>query len=201
MLTRQQPVGVVLAGGRGLRMGGGKLVVPLRGRALIEYPLAALQGALRDVAVIAKPDVQLPPLRGVLLWIEPEAPQHPLVGVVEALALAGGRPVLTCPADMPFVTPELITRLAEHPAEGAPAVIAACRDQVQPLLGRFEPEAAELLAPAARAGEAPVREAIAAIAPRRLELGDPDLLFNVNSPEDLLMAGAMLARDQPKVKS
>ena len=47
-------VGVVLAGGRGLRMGGSKLSLVLCGRPLIAYPIAAMQAAVRDVAVIAK---------------------------------------------------------------------------------------------------------------------------------------------------
>jgi molybdopterin-guanine dinucleotide biosynthesis protein A len=192
MLGRRPPIGVVLAGGRGIRMGGSKLNVPLRGKPLIEYPLAALRAALDDVAVIAKPDVRLPPLRGVMLWIEPEAPQHPLLGLVEALALAGGRPVLVCPADMPFVTPALIRRLAEARPDGAPAVIAACEGRVQPLLGCYQPAAAGLLSAAARAATAPVREAVAAIGPRLIEVEHPDELFNVNSPEDLIVAAAMI---------
>jgi molybdopterin-guanine dinucleotide biosynthesis protein A len=45
---------------------------------------------------------------GVILGggIEPDAPSSPLLGIVEALALAGDRPVLVCPADLPFVTPD-----------------------------------------------------------------------------------------------
>lgn len=192
-------MGVVLAGGRGRRMGGSKLTVALRGRPLISYPLAALRGALDDVAVIAKPDVELPSLPGVMVWIEPVDPRHPLVGIVEALGLAGGRPVLTCPADLPFVTSSLIRRLAQEPPAGAPAVLAAHASQAQPLLGCYQPVAAALLADAARSGEARVQEAVAAIGPRLLEVEDPIELFNVNSPDDLLLAAAML--DQPKVKS
>jgi molybdopterin-guanine dinucleotide biosynthesis protein A len=192
MLRRRPPIGVVLAGGRGIRMGGSKLNVQLRGQPLIEYPLAALRAALDDVAVIAKPDVRLPPLRGVMLWIEPETPQHPLVGLVEALSLAGGRPVLVCPADLPFVTPGLIRRLAESSADQAPAVIASLEGRTQPLLGCYQPIAGKLLEAAARAGSASVREAVAAIGPRLLEVDNPDELFNVNSPEDLLVAAAML---------
>src|SRR5271169_6084302 len=103
------PIGVVLAGGRGIRMGCSKSAVALRGRPLISYPLQALRAALGDVAVIGKPDLELPSLPGVMVWIEPEEPRHPLIGIVEAIALAGGRPVLVCAVDLPFVTPALIT--------------------------------------------------------------------------------------------
>ena len=194
MLRKKAPIGVVLAGGRGSRMGGDKLSVGLGGRPLLDYPLSALRIVLHDVAVIAKPDVTLPPVQGVAVWLEPEEPHHPLLGIVEALALADGRPVLVCPADLPFVTPGLIKALAGARAEGAPAVIATCRGQDQPLLGCYLPAAMPLLADAAYDGVAPVREVVASIGPQRLEVADPDELFNVNSPEDLLVASAMLSR-------
>jgi molybdopterin-guanine dinucleotide biosynthesis protein A len=197
MPAQQQPIGVLLAGGRGARMGGPKLGVALRGKPLMSYPLQALCAALTDVAVIGKPDVELPSLSGVAVWIEPQEPQHPLVGVVEGLALAGGRSVLVCAADLPFITAEVISRLAAAPAHGAPAVIAKGVDSgPQPLLGRYEPAAAELLAPAAREARAPVREAVAAIGPGLLEV-DEQVLFNVNSPDDLLLAAALLDSHGP----
>jgi molybdopterin-guanine dinucleotide biosynthesis protein A len=39
-----------------------------------------------------------------------------------------------------------------------------------------------------------LREAVGALSPRLLELDDPDALFNVNAPDDLLQATAMLDR-------
>jgi molybdenum cofactor guanylyltransferase len=187
----REPVGVVLAGGLGRRLGGAKAIVELRGRPLICYPLEALAAVLKQVAVIAKADTPLPSLPGVTVWIEPRAPRHPLHGIVEALGLAGGRPVLACAADLPFVTPALVSSLAFADPGGAPAVIAVSAGEPQPLLGCYQPEAAHPLAAAARDG-ARVREAVDALGPRLVEMGDPELLFNVNVPEDLLQAAAIL---------
>ena len=185
------PFGVILAGGQGRRIGGSKATVDLGGRPLISYPLAALRAALSDVAVLAKPDTELPALPGVTVWVEPAAPQHPLLGITEALALAGGRAVLVCAVDLPFVTPALISAIADADLGSAPAVIVAHGDQIQPLLGCYEPAARPLLAGAL---DRPVRDAVAAIGPRLLQVEDPQLLFNVNSPSDLLQASAMLDR-------
>jgi molybdopterin-guanine dinucleotide biosynthesis protein A len=126
--------------------------------------------------------------------MEPQWPRHPLVGIVEALALADGRPVLVCPADLPFLTPALIAKLAAMPVGTAPAVIVSCAGETQPLLGCYRHVAASLLAPVAKRGEAPVRQAVEAIGPRLLEIDNPDELFNVNSPEDLLLAAGILDR-------
>ena len=198
MLETRRPVGVILGGGRGLRIGGAKLAVALRGRPLISYPLAAMQQALSDVAVIAKADAVLPDLPGTMVWIEPDSPRSPLLGIVEALALAGGRPVLVCPADLPFVTPDLLADLAGSPDDGAPAVVASFDGVIRPLLGCYRPRAAGLLAgvaqraPDGEPDERSVRATVDAIGPRAFEVADATQLFDVDTPDDLLQAAAML---------
>src|SRR5205807_1244140 len=126
--ARRDPVGVILAGGKGTRMGGSKAVVNLDGRPLISYPLEAMWRALGNVAIVAKIDTELPSVAGVTVWIEPDEPRHPLVGVVHALGLAEGRPLVVCPVDLPFVSSGLIRKLAE----GASGQIgrASCRERV-----------------------------------------------------------------------
>src|SRR5256885_1826244 len=151
MRLRSRPMGAILAGGAGRRIGGEKAAVELHGQPLICYPLDAVREVLKKVAILAKADTELPPLSGVTVWLEPEMPRHPLVGITQALALAGGRPVLVCAADLPFVTPELVRRLVRADARRAPAVVACARGAMQPLLGRYQPRAVDLLA---RAGPA-----------------------------------------------
>lgn len=179
-------------------MGGRKPVVELASKPLISYPLGALSAVLSEVAVIAKADTELPSLPGVTVWIEPQEPHHPLLGLVQALGLAGNRRVLVCAADMPFVSAELIERIATAEMRAAPAVITRHGDSVQPLLGCYRPAAARLLSGGVREG-VPLREAVARIGPRLLEVDDPDELFNVNTPDDLLQAAAMLDRRARRV--
>jgi molybdopterin-guanine dinucleotide biosynthesis protein A len=183
------PIGAILAGGEGRRLGGAKALVELGGRPLISYPLTTLRAVLDEVAVVAKPDTQLPALPpGVEVWVEPLRPRHPVAGIIEALRRAGGRPVLVCAADMPFVTPATVVRLATADPAGAPAVIAASN----PLLGLYLPEAARELR--AAAGERrPLRQLVAALGLRTIAIPQREL-FNVNTERDLQAA-------QPKVKS
>jgi molybdopterin-guanine dinucleotide biosynthesis protein A len=195
----RQPLGVILAGGQGRRLGGSKAVVSLGGQALIQRPLMAMRAALTDVVVVAKADTVLPELGGTPVWPEPAEPSHPLVGIVHALSLAGGRAVLVCPADLPFVTPATLTTLAGADAGGAPAVIAAVGGEAQPLLGRYEAASAALLQSAADEGRVAMRAVVAALGALELEF-DAGELFNVNTPEDLQRAEAWLRR-YPKVKS
>jgi molybdopterin-guanine dinucleotide biosynthesis protein A len=201
---RHQPMGAVLAGGRGRRLGGDKAVVMLAGRPLIAYPLAALRAVVPDVMIVAKPDTALPAgdeLGAVRVLREPAEPRHPLVGILHALRVAAGRPVLVCAADLPFLTAEVLRELVQTDPGDAPAVVATGADgAMQPLLGCYRPEAGPLLEAAAREAAAPVRSAVAAIGAQRLEVS-ADVLFNVNSREDLARAEELLAGLYPNVKS
>jgi molybdenum cofactor guanylyltransferase len=188
-----EPLGVILAGGEGRRIGGQKAVVQLAGRPLITYPLGVMRAALKDVVVVAKPDTELPELSPGTVWIERAPARHPLAGILEALKLAEGRGVMVCAADLPFVSPALITRIARGGAE-ADVAVAAREGMIQPLLASYSPAAGKAMGGAPNPFERPLRELVSATGPRLVEVEDPDELFNVNAPEDLLQAAAILDR-------
>jgi molybdenum cofactor guanylyltransferase len=187
-------MGVVLAGGLGRRIGGGKAMVALDRRPLITYPLEAVWRAVGNVTIVAKLDTELPSVPGVTVWLEPDQPRHPLTGILHALSLADGRPVIVCAGDMPLVTSELIRAIARAEPGPAGAVLASAQGQLQPLLGCFQPTVLEPLAQAAHHPEMRLKDVMSALGPRLYEVEDPELLFNVNTPDDLLQAAAMLDR-------
>jgi molybdenum cofactor guanylyltransferase len=188
-----EALGVVLAGGRGSRLGGSKATAELAGRALISYPLAALAAAGLEAVVVAKPDTELPPL-DVGVFTEPEEPVHPLAGIVAALRQTG-RPLVVIGCDFPFVPPALARALAAAPER---LVVSAPGGEPQPLVARWAPA----LLPAieeALAREEALRRTVAALSPRLLEdaelarFGDPArVFFNVNTPADLDAAARLL---------
>lgn len=185
-------LGAVLAGGRGTRLGQPKASARVGGRALIEYPLAALRAAGVDTVVVAKPRSPLPVLP-VEIWEEPAEPAHPLCGIVRALQ--GGRPVLVVGCDMPLITPAAMSWLA---GLADPLAIPRVEGRLHPLLGRYDPELAPALEDALRR-QAALQDAVLELHPRVLEeaelrrFGDPaQLVFNVNTPEDLAEAERLL---------
>jgi molybdopterin-guanine dinucleotide biosynthesis protein A len=188
------PLGAVLAGGRGSRIGGAKALVELAGRPLISYPLAAVEAAGLEPVVVAKPDSELPPLRCRVIR-EPAGPRHPLCGIVAALRRAGGRPLVAVGCDMPFAAP-LLAPLAAAPE---PLVAASIGDRLQPLPARYS----DALLPALEAAlreERALRPTLESLRPRTIaetelaRLGDPRrLCLNVNTAADLARAERMLA--------
>ena len=186
----------VLAGGRSRRMGMAKATAELGGRPLVAWPLAAAAQAGLEAVVVAKPGSQLPAL-AVPVWREPAAPSHPLAGLVCALERAEGRPVVAVACDMPFVAPELLARLAAIEATAAATRVGG---RLEPFPGRYAPAALPVLR-AALEREAPVREALAALAPAELgeaelrAFGDPArMVASLNTRAELAAAEASIRR-------
>ena len=188
------PVGAVLAGGAGRRLGGAKPSAILAGRSLLSYPVASLSAVLDDVVVLAKRDTDLPDVpTGVDVWIEPDEPRHPLAGVVEALRRADGRAVVVLACDLPMVDAGLVRRLVAADARRGAAVVATAGGRIQPLCARYDPAALEHLRGFDPAGR--TIDQVAALDPVLLDV-PPAALRNVNDPDELealeaeLQAGA-----------
>jgi molybdenum cofactor guanylyltransferase len=187
----EPPVGVVLAGGRGRRIGGDKAIVELEGRALVRYPLETLHEVCDRVAVVAKRDTILPALAGVAdLWIEPDEPRHPLAGVAHALALAGGRSVLAVAVDLPLVDAATLRALCAVDPAGAAAVVPRVEGRLQPLCALYLPAAARPLA--AFDASARATDVVEQLGIREVAFADPTPFLNVNRPEDLLQASVLV---------
>ncbi len=188
------PVGVVLAGGAGRRMGGAKPGAVLAGHPLIHYPVAALSSVLGEVAIVAKEDTELPLMAGVCVWREPAQPRHPLAGIVEALRRAKGRPVVVLACDLPLVTGVQVAALVNASSGGAAVVAAQAGGRLQPLCARYEPRALGLLAGYDPNGR--VVEQVARLEPATLDV-EPGVLRNVNDRAGLAEVERLLREPDP----
>ena len=176
--------GVILAGGAGTRLGGvSKAMVELHGRPLAEHVVDVLAQVCEQVAIVCKPDTELPQLAGVERWEEPVEPRHPLTGIVHALERAEG-PVLVCAVDMPWITPDACRSLLEA-APGGPAAVAVANGEMCPVFAVYAPEALSTLR--AATPDAPLSETVDALDPARVAL-PAALVRSVNRPDDLLPA-------------
>jgi molybdopterin-guanine dinucleotide biosynthesis protein A len=139
-VSEAAPLGAVLAGGRGSRLGGAKATAEVGGRPLLAWALDALRAAVPDVVVIAKPATPLPPCDAPVHRDEPED-FHPRHGIVSALRRAAGRPVCVVPCDMPLVPPALLEVLLDVVADGAPAAVPRSEGRLHPLCAAYAPSA------------------------------------------------------------
>ena len=179
--------GVVIAGGRGRRMGDvSKPAARLAGRHLIDFPLSALGDVCDRVAVVCKRDTVLPPLApGIERWDEPTQPRHPAAGIAHALGVAG-EAVLVCAADMPFVTAEACRRLvaAADEAGEVGAVVAEAAGWLQPTFAVYRQEAL----PSLRAcGDRQLTQVVERLDPVLVDMA-PEQMRSVDTPEALAAA-------------
>ena len=174
-------IGAILAGGGGKRMGGvSKAAVELDGRPLAVHVADVLAEVCERIAVVCKPDTEVPQIAGVERWDEPAEPRHPLTGIVHALECAG-EPVLVCATDMPWVTADACRSLLDA-APGGVAAVATAEGEMCPVFGVYAPESLDVFRTAPP--NAPLRETVAALTPVRVAL-PPVLLRSVNEPKDL----------------
>jgi molybdenum cofactor guanylyltransferase len=197
-------IGLLLAGGRAMRMGGGdKGLRLLAGRPLLDHVIARLRPQLSRLLLNANGDPArfgaygLPvvgdsppdfagPLAGVLAgleWATREAPDCPLL--------------LSAPTDAPFLPHDLVRRLwAGREAERADIAMAASAGRTHPVVGLWPVALASalrhaLLTEGLRKVDIWTARYRVAVVDFSIEPVDP--FFNANRPEDLAEAERLVA--------
>jgi molybdopterin-guanine dinucleotide biosynthesis protein A len=113
----EEIVGIVLAGGRSSRMGGGdKCLQPLGGKPMLTYVLARLRPQVSDIVISANSD-RFGGFGAPVVADNVSGFQGPLAGVEAALTWiaanhAGVSSAVTVPGDTPFIPDDLVRRLA-----------------------------------------------------------------------------------------
>jgi len=200
----QQPLGLILAGGQARRMGGGdKGRLTLGGRTLFAHVIARIGPQVAGLALNANGDAARFADLGLPVLADP-LPDYPgpLAGVLAGLDWAaeqGADSIVTVAADTPFFPEDLVPQLL-HAAEGmaAPLALAATeaqgKTQRHPTFGLWP---VALRADLRRSLTGGLRKVVAWTDPhgaRSALFPSPriDPFFNVNTPEDLAAAEALL---------
>ena len=167
---------LILAGGEGRRIGGGKPLRLLAGRSLLERA-REIARSWSDEVMVADGSTDAPGIEG------------PLGGVAAGLALGGD--LLTIPCDMPFLPADLPERLGRVEAAAA---LAASGGRLHPVCAFWRARAADGLAAYVASGRRSLHGFAEAVGYKAVEWDiDPvDPFFNVNDADDLARAEAML---------
>lgn len=177
-------------------MGGvDKALVPLTGRPLVSHVLDRLEPQVERVLISANGD----PSRFAWLGcpvVADAAPQGPLSGVLAALTTAAGMGathVVSTPVDTPFLPVDLVPQLLLA-AEGSPEGLAIASDDTgdHPATALWPVGLAPALSAFLAEGDAKVTRFTAAHHATRAPFPDPRAFLNLNTPEDLAAAEALL---------
>ena len=189
-MATQAPPGMILAGGRSARMGGGdKGLRPFRGGTLIGAVIARLSPQVADLALNAGGDPARLSAFGLPVIADSVPGQPgPLAGILAAMdwaAARGAQSVVTAPCDTPFLPGDLVPRLLL--AGGGGLALAASGGRVHPTAALWPVTLRDDLRTALARGERKVtaftdrhRAAVA-----EFPLTAPDGFANANTPADL----------------
>jgi molybdenum cofactor guanylyltransferase len=133
---REQITAVILAGGRGRRMGGvDKGLVELNGRPLIEHVIDALASQVRSLMINANRNLVRYQQFGYPVIADSITDyQGPLAGFLAAMEAVETAYIVTVPCDGPLLTDKLVERLvAARERESAEIAVAHDGQRMQPV--------------------------------------------------------------------
>jgi len=197
MTIRPPLTAIVLAGGRGIRMGGPKAELRVGGRRLIDRAVEVCRSVLHRVVVVRGDQ---PPIADLQVPQLPDAwPGHGALGGIHTglRASTDGALVLAC--DMPLMEPDLLALLRDRAADGD-VVVPRSRSGLQPLCAVYRSTCLPHVERALRAGERQIIGLYSCVDTREIDLrehprwSDAERLFtNLNTPADLAAVREHLA--------
>ena len=195
--SRQRvPAAVILAGGRGRRMGGSdKALIDLGGQTLLTRIVARLTPQADAIALNANGDPRRFAAYGLpVLADETTGHQGPLAGILAGLEWAAGEgldQIMTVAADTPFFPPDLGQRLLGAVGAETPIALAASAETGEgerrhPTFGIWPVVLRQDLRQAIDEGTRRIvqwadRHQAASV----LFAGESDPFFNINTPQDV----------------
>jgi molybdopterin-guanine dinucleotide biosynthesis protein A len=181
--------GLVLAGGRGARLGGiDKGLVEFRGRPLVETVIERLRPQVGEILVSANRNLDRYRALGLPVLLDaadsPEPFPGPLAGVLAGLRAARNSWLAVVPCDAPFLPADLVDRLgaalgAEH------AAVAWQGESIEPMFCLLHADLADDLAAALAHGERRAEAWLRGIGAARADFADASCFANLNTLQDI----------------
>lgn len=199
----QIPAGIILAGGLARRMGGGdKCLLELGGKTLLQHTLERATPQLAALALNINGDPLRFALSGLPIVVDHFANHMgPLAGIHAGLKWM--RETTSChwlasfPCDTPFFPLNLVEKLFAQTGDGINLVVASANQQTHSVFALWHSSLLEKIAEQLASGKVPrLQDWIDQQNTAYVDFssGDDDSFFNINTPENLLAAEAILER-------
>jgi len=183
-------VGFVAAGGRSLRMGRDKALLPWGEADLLAHALGRLRAVTGDVRILSGSEPRYLD-RDATVVTDPVLDAGPLAGVLAGLAAVGGRAGLFLAVDLPHVPVALLEQLVSL-ARGYDAVVPVSPHGPEPLCAVYGAGCLDPIRRRVERGDLKMTSfwpdvRVREMPPEELRVfGDVAELFrNLNTPEDL----------------
>lgn len=176
---------IILAGGKGKRMGREKWNLEWRGKTLLEYLYWELAGSFNRVLVSTREELDIP--------------FQQIVDIVDAGSLGGiysslvhiGEPAFFCAVDMPLMRGEIARKLADLFSDDVDVVVPFVNGRYEPLAAVYSPRVIPGIKSQILSGNFRIRDLYEKVRVRRVDENDLramsidlEFLRNINTPQD-----------------
>lgn len=192
MIDKSQITGMILAGGRGSRMGGvDKGLQNYRGMPLAMHALLRLMPQVGEIMINANRNLAAYESMGVPVWPDalPDYP-GPLAGFLAGLERCETPYLVVVPCDSPLFPEDLVARLAGEFADADTEIaVAATHEgdglQAQPVFCMMRAEVMESLIRFTQGGQRKIDRWTALHKTRLVGFDPPEAFANANTPDEL----------------
>ena len=194
---------VVLAGGKGRRLGKDKLQEVVGGRPLLQRVIDSLSQISERILVVTAQGQRLPAIQAKQSKVASVPDIYPgrgaLGGIYTGLTAAKSQYGLVVAADMPFLNPDLLQHLVTV-APGFDVVMPRIDGEIEPLHAVYSRDCLPAIQEQIERNQLQIRIFLERVRVRYVELAEVDMFdprhmsfFNVNTPEDLTKAQEIAA--------
>ena len=184
---------IILAGGRGLRLGRNKALEKIGDKSLLERVILNLESQANRVLVVTATDLLLPEIKtkiSIRLVTDVRPEKGPLVGIYSGLLASDQLYNLVVACDMPFLNGQLLDYMVKE-AEDYDIVVPKLNNMVEPLHAVYSRKCLPAIEKMLNSGDFRVndlfkRVIVRYISAEEIDRFDPDHLsfFNVNTKAD-----------------
>ena len=198
---------IILAGGKGKRLGQEKAWVKFEGQTLLERSISRLGSLVSQVIVVRAPGQKLPVdcISGRLTVVDDlYLGKGPLVGIYSGLRVCAGGGGFVVACDMPFVNPGFVRYIIDL-SPGFDVVIPRFGELLEPLHAFYSVRCIETIGEMIESGHTKARDLLKKVKVKYVEKDeilrlDPEKTsyFNINTKIDLNKA-ELIATSLPKI--
>lgn len=190
--------GIILAGGKGIRLGRNKGMALLNGRHLIEYVIENLSSVCGEILISTNSDhckkFGYPLIPDII------AGKGPMSGIHACLQASSNEDNIVVSVDTPFAGKEYFTHLLANKGNGTIAAPVDEQGRYEPLCAYYHKRAAVEMEGFLRSGQYQMIKLFSHIPltainiPEEMHRANPMLFHNVNTEADLLLAEQYLTK-------
>ena len=189
MICKEQITAVILAGGKGSRLGGlDKGLVVYQGRPIIEHILEAVSPQVGSIVINANRNLETYAGYGYPIISDKLSDfQGPLAGISAAMLSVNTPYILTLPCDGPLVSSDFVKRLIEAMENNSYALaVAHDGERMQPAHALIPVNLLDKLNTYLQSGERSIRHWFGGQEHALADFSDtPEIFYNINTMEQL----------------